>query len=215
MLETKKKKRYDRDLKILNVKDKIMKAKLLKAPLLAALLCGLPLVAMDKTAKVPKDKFFVGAGLSLGGLGYSLGGLTAHAGYIHYFPKDTFIEGKLRQGIRAYGSVSYGYGSNTSLYSKWSYHYIPVIVGADYLLDLNPGEKFVWGLFAGAGVGFVSLTTNYDWNGTFPYETNSSDFGIAYSVRAGGSLTIENKHRLDLTLGYGYSYLNLYYSLLF
>lgn len=160
-----------------------MTTKLLKAPLLATLLCGLPLIAADdsETAKVPKDKFFVGAGLGLGG--YGIGGPSVSAGYIHYFPKDTFIDNKFRQGIRAYGSVGFSYESVSDWSGTLSYLYLPVIVGADYLLDFNPGEKFVWGIFGGP-----------------------SSFGIAYAIRAGGSLTINNTHRIDVSSGFGVNY---------
>lgn len=193
-----------------------MTTKLLKAPLLAILLCGLPLVAADdsKTAKVPKDKFFVGAGLGLGG--YGIGGPSVSAGYIHYFPKDTFIDNKFRQGIRAYGSVGFSYESVSDWSGTLSYLYLPVIVGADYLLDFNPGEKFVWGIFAGAGLGFRYAHISYEskyYGGLSP--SGPSSFGIAYAIRAGGSLTINNTHRIDVSSGFGMSYFGVNYSFLF
>ena len=182
----------------------------LKSSLVAAMLLASPLLSADspKTAKVPNDKIFIGAGVGLGG--YGMFGLEASVGYIHYFPKDTFIADKFRQGIRAYGSVGFSHNSTSYARYNWSYNYVPIIVGADYLLDFNPGEKYVWGIFAGLGVGFLYTSTTYEYT-----KTSSSAYGVGYAARAGGSLTIDNAHRLDLDFGFGVSNLTLRYAYLF
>lgn len=135
-------------------------------------------------------KFFIGAGATFLG-GEMHFGAEALAGYQYYFPKEYYIADKFRQGVRGYGVVGYGFWGNSNTDwdgDKWSYttHSFPILAFVDYTLDFTPKEKYVWGIFGGIGL---------------------------WAVRTGGSLTIDNKHRFELSFGAGYQYLGLRYML--
>lgn len=168
-------------------------------------------------AKEAKSGMFVGAGAGLGGFSYGLLNAEFVAGYQHYFPKEYNIAGKFRQGIRGYGSVGYSYGSDSGWGWDYSYHFFPITANVDWIIEFNPKEKFVWGAFAGIGLGFVAGISNYTdkdrWSG-YDASYSTSSFGVAWGVQAGGSLTIENTHRIEAGLGVGNAIIGARYILM-
>lgn len=164
-----------------------------------SLACVLGLsVANVANAKEAKNGMFIGAGAGLGGFAYGLLNAEFVAGYQHNFPKEWYIARKFRHGIRGYGSVGYSYGSDTtSRYREYSYHYFPITANVDWFIEFNPKEKYVWGAFAGGGVGF---TPRYEIHTDKDY---TAAFGIGVNAHAGGSLTIENTHRIEAGFGIG------------
>ncbi len=151
-----------------------------------------------------EDKVFVGAEIGLGGFGnFSIGG---NAGYIHYFPKKYYIADKFRQGVRGVLEASYTSMSYSYFGGKYSYGGVYIVGGADYLLDFNPKDKVVWGIFGGLGLGYVNV---------FSKEWYASASSFGFDFRFGGSATIDKTHRFELALGSGFSTLGLRYMLLF
>lgn len=162
-----------------------------------------------------RARVFVGAGLGVGG--YGMVGAEITAGYHYFFPKEQYLADQFRQGVRAYASAGYSYDSFSTSSWQYSYHYVPIMVGVDYTLDFNPQSKFVWGTYVGAGVGFLGgfhqakdKLPQIGYDASYSYNR----FGVAYDVHVGGSLTIANRHRLELDVGGGSSYLSLRYLLL-
>ena len=167
-------------------------------------------------------KFFIGAGATFFGWRAQVGA-EALAGYQYYFPKEYYIADKFRQGIRGYGIVGYGfYGdSQTSTYgNKGSYttHSFPILAFVDYTLDFTPKEKYVWGIFGGIGLGALPRYDAHtyidrEYAGKYNSSGSATNFDFGWAVRTGGSLTIDNKHRFELSFGAGYQYLGLRYML--
>ncbi|MCH5313542.1 MAG: hypothetical protein J1E28_03975 [Helicobacter sp.] len=162
------------------------------------------LALLGSQAWSKEDKIFGGIQLGLGGVGdYDVGGIV---GYMHYFPKKYYIADQFRQGVRGVFEVSYMQKSYNYWGGKYTYGSVYGVLGADYLLDFNPKDKFVYGIFAGLGLGYLNVFSK-DWY------ASASAFGI--DVRFGGSLTISQTHRFELALGSGYSLLGLRYMFLF
>ena len=170
-----------------------------------SLACVLGLsVANVANAKEAKSGMFIGASAGLGGFAYGLLNTEFVAGYQHNFPKEWYIARKFRHGIRGYGSVGYSYGSDTSRYWEYTYHYFPITANVDWFIEFNPKEKYVWGAFAGGGVGFTpryEIHTDKDYWDNASY--NTAAFGIGVNAHAGGSLTIENTHCIEAGFGIG------------
>ncbi len=168
-------------------------------------------------AKEAKSGMFIGAGAGLGGFGAGFLSAEAVIGYQHYFPKEYNIAGKFRQGIRGYGSVGYSYGSDSGWGWDYSYHFFPITANVDWTIEFNPKEKYVWGAFAGVGLGFQALITHHTdkdrWSG-YDASYSTSGFGAAWGIQAGGSLTIENTHRIEAGLGVGNSIIGARYILM-
>lgn len=165
-------------------------------------------------AKEAKSGMFVGAGAGLGGFGAGFLSAEAVIGYQHYFPKEYNIAGKFRQGIRGYGSVGYSYGSDSGWGWDYSYHYFPITANVDWIIEFNPKEKYVWGAFAGIGAGIqptIISHTDKHWSRD---SYTASSFGAAWGIQAGGSLTIENTHRIEAGLGVGNSIIGARYILM-
>ena len=192
---------------------------------LTAIICSLAfgILQAENAAKSNDSqgygKFFIGAGATfLGGEMYF--GAEALAGYQYYFPKEYYIVDKFRQGIRGYGVVGYGFWSDSYTYydgDKWSYttHSFPILAFVDYTLDFTPKEKYVWGIFGGIGLGVVPIIHSYTSRSIYGLGSSGSatNFDVGWAVRTGGSLTIDNKHRFELSLGGGYQYVGLRYML--
>ena len=164
-------------------------------------------------------KFFIGAGATFIGDSMYVGA-EALAGYQYYFPKEYYIADKFRQGIRGYGVVGYGFWSDSHTYyygDKWSYttHSFPILAFVDYTLDFTPKEKYVWGIFGGIGLGVVPIIHSYTSRSIYGLGSSGSatNFDVGWAVRTGGSLTIDNKHRFELSFGAGYQYVGLRYML--
>lgn len=152
-----------------------------------------------------EDKIFIGGEIGLGGFGtFSAGAI---GGYMHYFPKQYYIADKFRQGVRGIVEVSYTAMSyNGYLGNTYNYGGVFAMAGADYLLDFNPKDKIVWGVFGGLGIGYVNVFSR-EWY------ASASSFGL--DARVGGSVTIKEMHRFELALGSGFSTLGLRYLVLF
>ena len=195
---------------------------------LTAIICSLAFGTLQAENATKPDnsqgygKFFVGAGATfLGGEMYF--GAEALAGYQYYFPKEYYIVDKFRQGIRGYGVVGYGFWSDSHTYyygDKWSYttHSFPILAFVDYTLDFTPKEKYVWGIFGGIGLGALPRYGIYtyidrEYAGAYNRSGSATNFDFGWAVRTGGSLTIDNKHRFELSFGAGYQYLGLRYML--
>ena len=168
-------------------------------------------------SSLEQDRARVFAGTGVMGGGYGVIGAEVIAGYHYFFPKDMYIDGKIRQGLRAYASAGYSYSQSSGYYWEYSDHYVPVVLGVDYTLEVNPHNKFVWGTYVGLGLGFVGRfhqakdkfpTAYYDASYT------SNRYGVAWDAYVGGSLTIDNRHRFELDVGAGSSYFSLRYLLL-
>lgn len=168
-------------------------------------------------------KFFIGAGATFIG-GQMHFGAEALAGYQYYFPKEYYIVDKFRQGIRGYGVVGYGFWSDSYTYydgDKWSHttHSFPILAFVDYTLDFTPKEKYVWGIFGGIGLGALPRYETHTFTdrgyagGAYNSSGSVTNFDFGWAVRTGGSLTIDNKHRFELSFGAGYQYLGLRYML--
>lgn len=167
-------------------------------------------------------KFFIGAGATFFGWKAQVGA-EALAGYQYYFPKEYYIVDKFRQGIRGYGVVAYGfYGDGGTDFDGNKYsqalHSFPILAFVDYTLDFTPKEKYVWGWFGGIGLGALPRYGTYtyidrQYAGEYNRSGSATNFDFGWAVRTGGSLTIDNKHRFELSLGGGYQYVGLRYML--
>lgn len=130
---------------------------------------------------------FAGVGLGLGGGAYAFGvSLGALGGYHYYFPSSIQLS-NYRHGVRGYGALDWAY---------YGLNLIFVRAGADYVIDFTPNDRFVWGAFAGLQLGAA-------------IGGGSGAFG--WGVNIGGSLELQNKHRFEVALGYGFNLLNLRY----
>lgn len=194
--------------------------KILGAFALVAIIGSSSAFAAQKTshsanANQDKDKIFIGGGLMLGGYGSI--GAEFTGGWQHYFPH--YIAKRFRQGIRVWGSVGYSYDGSDNSYrysSRYTYHYFPVLAGADYTIDFTPHKKFVWSAFAGLGIGFMPIYETYTYNGYYYDEYHTyTRFRVGYTIRSGGAVTINNTHRIEASFGSGISYLTLRYMFLF
>ncbi|MWV62319.1 hypothetical protein DCO58_04870 [Helicobacter saguini] len=125
---------------------------------------------------------FVGANLGVWGQ-YSVLNIGVLGGYHYYLPGSMQTSG-LRQGIRGYGAV------NWAVLTSAFFH-----VGVDYTIDFTPKSRYVWGAFGGFSLGGIA----------------GSGGGFGYSVNVGGSLEMHNRHRFELSLGWGYQFMNLRY----
>lgn len=183
-----------------------------------SLACVLGLsVANVANAKEAKSGMFIGASAGLGGFAYGLLNTEFVAGYQHNFPKEWYIARKFRHGIRGYGSVGYSYGSDTTRSWEYSYHYLPITANVDWFIEFNPKEKYVWGAFAGGGLGFVAGITNAtDKEPWIVYDASytTTAFDIRVNAHVGGSLTIENTHRIEAGYGIGNALVGVRYILM-
>ncbi|WP_407379368.1 outer membrane beta-barrel protein [Helicobacter sp.] len=192
---------------------------------LTAIICSLAfgILQAENAAKSNDSqgygKFFIGAGATFFGWKAQVGA-EALAGYQYYFPKEYYIVDKFRQGIRGYGVVAYGfYGDGGTDFDGNKYsqalHSFPILAFVDYTLDFTPKEKYVWGIFGGIGLGVVPIIHSYTSRSIYGLGSSGSatNFDVGWAVRTGGSLTIDNKHRFELSLGGGYQYVGLRYML--
>ena len=195
---------------------------------LTAIICSLAfgILQAENAAKSNDSqgygKFFIGAGATFFGWKAQVGA-EALAGYQYYFPKEYYIVDKFRQGIRGYGVVAYGfYGDGGTDFDGNKYsqalHSFPILAFVDYTLDFTPKEKYVWGIFGGIGLGALPRYGTYTYTdrqyaGAYNSSGSATNFDFGWAVRTGGSLTIDNKHRFELSLGGGYQYVGLRYML--
>lgn len=195
---------------------------------LTAIICSLAfgILQAENAAKSNDSqgygKFFIGAGATFFGWKAQVGA-EALAGYQYYFPKEYYIVDKFRQGIRGYGVVAYGfYGDGGTDFDGNKYsqalHSFPILAFVDYTLDFTPKEKYVWGIFGGIGLGALPRYGTYtytdrEYAGAYNSSGSATNFDVGWAVRTGGSLTIDNKHRFELSLGGGYQYVGLRYML--
>lgn len=146
---------------------------------------------LKKDSNARNGKVFLGPEIGFGDLGTFNAGLNV--GYQYFFPKDIkATRPNIRHGIRGYANVSYLLYAHNKIFLN-SLYAGGVI---DYLLDFNAGNKYNWGLFVGATFGYHNV-----FKPTKPNNTNITS-GLYSGTHIGPSLTINNKHKIELVLGY-------------
>ena len=143
------------------------------------LFSGLLFAAGSKRANVGYDTSNIFAGAELGFGGYGSFNLGAVGGYQYYFKPEWQFAG-FRHGVRGIGSINWlQYSSGAGLFMRF---------GADWTLEFNPQDRFVGGIFLGPSLGFIA-----------PFNGFSTNFVVSGNI--GGSLNIDNTHRIELSLG--------------
>lgn len=146
-------------------------------------------------------KGFIGGEVGLGGVGnVSIGVL---GGYQYYFKPDWQFNG-FRHGVRGIASLDWSQYSALGFWSGTSYNAMSVQVGADWTIDFNPKDRYVWGAYVGLSLGYFKVFSTFIDPSTFVWSGN-----------LGGSLTISNTHRFELSLGSGFYYFGLRYMYMF
>ncbi len=147
-------------------------------------------------------KGFVGAEVGLGGIGNVSLGVVG--GYQFYF-KEAWQFGGFRHGVRGIGTLNWTQYNGNSFFSGSSYNGIFVQAGADWTIDFNIKDRFVWGAYAGLSLGYLGLFSN-GVAGVTPF---------VVSGNLGASVTIDKTHRAELALGSGFSIIALRYLYMF
>lgn len=122
------------------------------------------------------SNIFVGAEMGFGGA--SSVNIGAVGGYQYYFKPEWQFAG-FRHGVRGIGSLNWFGGGSGGLFMRF---------GADWTLEFNPTDRFVGGIFLGPSIGFIA-----------PFGGSSTSFAVSGNI--GGSLNIDNTHRIELSLG--------------
>ena len=137
-----------------------------------------------------KGQGFIGAQAGFVGIAdFSVG---AVGGYQYYFQNDWQFAG-FRHGIRGIGNIDLA-KNNSSLFS--------IGAGVDWTIEFTPDSKYNWGAFAGLGLIYI--------NGK-----NYIQDPIALNANIGGSLNIDNTHKLELSFGSGLSLIAFRYLYMF
>lgn len=150
-----------------------------------------------------KGQGFIGAEAGFGGVvDFNVGVV---GGYQYYFKDDWQFSG-FRHGIRGIGSIDFGQYAYNGYLSKYNYNLVAANVGADWTIEFTPDSKYNWGAFVGVGITYINGL-----NKNFLYPLNS----IYASANIGGSLNIDNTHKLEIGLGSGLSVISFRYTYMF
>ncbi|MCI5787106.1 MAG: hypothetical protein MR025_06630 [Helicobacter trogontum] len=148
--------------------------------IVCVLFSGLLFAAGSKKSNVGYGTSNVFAGAEVGFGGYGSFNLGVVGGYQHYFKSEWQFMG-FRHGIRGIGTINWLQNSAAAagLFMR---------LGADWTLEFNPQDRFVGGIFLGPSLGFIA-----------PFNGLATNF--VFSGNIGGSLNIDNTHRIELSLG--------------
>lgn len=169
------------------------------------LLCLIFIFASMNASEYGKGRLFAGGELGLGGIGsFSAGAI---AGYQFYFPQSKQPIDGFRQGLRGYVKASYANYAHSVQNSNYSWNALYGGIGADYLLDFNPGDNVVFGVFGGLNLG-ATMVSSPAW-----YKGKLGGFGLGLSL--GATATIHKIHKVELIFGTNLSLGSIRYLYLF
>ena len=146
-----------------------------------------------------KGQGFVGAEVGFAGFAdYAVGVV---GGYQHYF-KESWQFAGFRHGIRGIGNISFGQWNGRYI----NYNLLSIGAGADWTIEFTPNSAYNWGAFAGFGLVYLNGLNKDYW-----YNLNS----VHFEGRVGGSLNINNTHKVEVALGSGMSIISFRYLFMF
>ena len=148
-----------------------------------------------------KGQGFIGAEAGFAGLVDFNVGIVG--GYQYYFQEDWQFAG-FRHGIRGVGNISFG--KYNGGFRNTNYSVMAIGAGADWTIEFTPNSRYNWGAFAGLGLVYVNGLNKDGW-----YPLNS----IYVDGHIGGSLNIDNTHKLEVGLGSGLSLISFRYTYMF
>ncbi len=147
-----------------------------------------------------KGQGFVGAEVGFGGVADL--NTSAIGGYQYYF-KDAWQFAGFRHGVRGIGSI--GFGRYDGSFNK-NYSLLTIGAGADWTIEFMPHSKYNWGAFVGVGIVYINGINK---------DSNYSLDSVVGSVNIGGSLNIDNTHKLEVGIGSGPSLIAFRYIYMF
>lgn len=121
-----------------------------------------------------EDKVILGVNVGYWTSGYVNAGFVG--GYHYFFPAKWQFAG-FRHGIRGIGSMNYVYAGKNG---------VSLSGMVDWSVDFNITDPIVWGSFVGLGIELIG----------------ANKIGLYPSGNIGGAITIDNTHRLELSVGY-------------